>query len=58
MDRITDFLGTGGGRFDLKQCIRTCLSNKMFHHELRHGTAADISVAYEQDPVHVFFSFI
>ena len=58
MDRVPDLFGAGGGRLDLKQRFHARLSNKMFHHELRHGTAADISVAYEQDPVHVFFSFI
>lgn len=51
-DAVPYLLTAGGGRRNDKFALSASFFNHILEYKLRHRTAADVPVAYEQDPVH------
>jgi transketolase C-terminal domain/subunit len=53
MDGISDIIGTGGGRVDMKLIGNAPPGCHVLHDALSHGRAADIAVANEHDAMQI-----
>lgn len=52
IDVVANLLGGGGSRFDMEVIGTSSLADEVFHDELCHRAAADITVTDEEDSFH------